>query len=48
MVINDSKENTCEYYQIKYSDQIVPDLTKYLMDEEKLHQTSKRLGNISK
>ena len=48
MAIYDSKENTCECYEIKHSDQIVPVQTKYLVDEEKLNQTSKRFGNISK
>ena len=48
MAIYDSKKNTCECYEIKHSDQIVPNQTKYLIDEEKLNQTSKRFGNISK
>ena len=48
MVIYDSKENTCECYEIKHSDQIVPAQTKYLIDEEKLNQTSKRFGDIRK
>lgn len=48
MAIYNSKENTCECYEIKHSDQIVPAQTKYLIDEEKLNQTSKRFGEISK
>lgn len=48
VAIYDSKENTCECYEIKHSDQIVPAQTKYLTDEEKLNQTSKRFGEISK
>ena len=48
MVIYDSKENTCECYEIKHSVQIVPAQTKYLIDEEKLNHTSKRFGKISK
>ena len=48
MAIYDSKENTCKCYEIKHSDQIVPAQTKYLIDEEKLNQTSKRFGEISK
>ena len=48
MAIYDSKENTCECYEIKHSDQIVPAQTKYLIDEEKLNQTSKRFGEINK
>ena len=48
MTIYDSKENTCECYEIKHSNQIVPAQTRYLVDEEKQNQTSKRFGNISK
>lgn len=48
MVIYDSKLNTCECYEIKHSNQIVPAQTRYLADEERLNQTSKRFGNISK
>lgn len=48
MVIYDSKENTCECYEIKHSNQIVPAQMKYLIDEEKLKQTSRRFGTISK
>ena len=48
MVIYDSKENTCECYEIKHSNQIVPAQTKYLVNEERLNQTSNRFGNISK
>ena len=48
MVIYDSKENACECYEIKHSDQIVPAQTKYLIDEEKLNQTSRRFGEINK
>ncbi len=46
MAIYDSKENTCECYEIKHSDQIVAAQPQYLVDEEKLKQTSKRFGNI--
>ena len=48
MVIYDSKENTCECYEIKHSNQIVSAHSKYLVDEEKQNQTKKRFGNISK
>lgn len=48
MAIYDSKENICECYEIKHSDQIVPAQTKYLMDEEMLNQTRKRFGDINK
>lgn len=48
MTIYDSKLNTCECYEIKHSKQIVPMQTRYLVDEERLNQTSKRFGDISK
>ena len=48
MVIYDSRENTCECYEIKHSDQIVPTQIRYLVDEEKLNQTRRRFGTISK
>lgn len=48
MVIYNSKENFCECYEIKHSNQIVPAQMKYLIDKEKLNQTSKRFGEISK
>lgn len=48
MVIYDSRENTCECYEIKHSDQIVPAQIRYLVDEEKLNQTRRRFGTISK
>lgn len=48
MVIYDSKNNTCECYEIKHSNKIVPAQTKYLIDEEMLQQTCKRFGQISK
>lgn len=48
MAIYNSKSNTCECYEIKHSRQIVPMQTRYLVDEERLTQTSKRFGKISK
>lgn len=48
MTIYDPKQNTCECYEIKHSNQIVPVQTRYLTDEEKLTQTSKRFGKIRK
>ena len=48
MLIYDSKENICECYEIKHSDQIITAQTRYLVDEEKLKQTSGRFGNITK
>ncbi|MDD7390993.1 MAG: hypothetical protein PUG60_15345 [Lachnospiraceae bacterium] len=48
MVIYDSRLNTCECYEIKHSNQIVPAQTRYLADEEKLSQTENRFGNITR
>lgn len=48
MTIYDPKQNTCECYEIKHSNQIVPVQTRYLTNEEKLTQTSKRFGKVSK
>lgn len=48
MAIYDSKSNTCECYEIKHSNRIVPAQTKYLIDQEMLDQTSKRFGQITK
>ncbi|MBQ9989535.1 MAG: AAA family ATPase [Lachnospiraceae bacterium] len=48
MVIYDSRLNSCECYEVKHSDQIVSAQTRYLTDEERLNQTSRRFGKISK
>lgn len=48
MVIYDTKENTCECYEIKHSQQIVPQQTKSLLNETWLAQTEKRFGKITK
>lgn len=48
MIIYDSKLNTCECYEIKHSTKIVPGQTRFLTDEEKLRQTSRRFGQITK
>lgn len=48
MVIYDSKQNTCECYEIKHSNKIVPEQVRYLVDEEKLAQTRQRFGQITK
>ena len=44
MVIYNSKEHTCECYEIKHSNQIVSNQYKYLDNEEMLSLTSKRFG----
>lgn len=48
MVVYDTKENSCECYEIKHSNQVVPTQAKYLIDEEMLNQTRKRFGKITK
>lgn len=48
MVIYDAKLNTCECYEIKHSSKIVPMQARFLVDEEKLNQTSQRFGQITK
>lgn len=48
MVIYDAKLNTCECYEIKHSSKIVPMQARFLVDEEKLNQTSHRFGQITK
>ncbi len=48
MVIYDKKQNTCECYEIKHSNKIVPEQTKFLLNEEMLEQTRKRFGEITK
>lgn len=42
------KLNTCECYEIKHSSKIVPMQARFLVDEEKLNQTSHRFGQITK
>ena len=46
MVVFDSDEAQCEIYEIKYSNQIVKEQYKHLIDEEKCKMTSFRFGNI--
>lgn len=48
MVIYNSKEHTCECYEIKHSNQIVSNQYKYLDNEEMLSLTSKRFGDITR
>lgn len=46
MTVYDSKLNTCRCYEVKHSTKIVPGQTRFLVDEEKLTQTSRRFGQI--
>ena len=48
MVIYDSKENTCECYEVKHSTQIVDKQMRVLLDEESLMQTEKKYGTITR
>lgn len=48
MVVYDEKENSCAIYEIKHSDQIVPEQYRHLINEEKCQQTERRFGKIVK
>ena len=47
MVIFSDKTNSCECYEIKHSDQIVEQQTRYLTDAECLKATERRFGPIT-
>ncbi|MCR5662090.1 MAG: ATP-binding protein, partial [bacterium] len=46
MVIADSKALTCEIFEIKYSQERVPEQCRHLLDKEKCHQAEHRFGAI--
>ena len=48
MVIYDSIENTCEAYEIKHSDVIVPRQYHVLSDEEQCEQVMQQYGKITR
>lgn len=48
MVIYDSEKNSCELYEIKHSQKIVPEQYHILLDTERLAETERRFGSISK
>ena len=48
MVIYDRATSTCQIFEIKHSDEIVEAHYKYLIDEEKLSETEKRYGKITR
>jgi len=48
MVIYDSEENSCELYEIKHSSKIVVEQCHILLDNERLTETKRRFGSISK
>ena len=47
MVIYDKNTNTCRIFEIKHSDKIVPQQTRFLRDEELNVITEKRFGKIT-
>ena len=47
MVIYDKNTNTCRIFEIKHSDKIVPQQTRFLRDEELNAITEKRFGKIT-
>lgn len=48
MVIYDKNTNTCEIYEVKHSNQIVPEQYRHLVDVEKCSATERRFGTIAK
>jgi len=48
MVMTNNEDLTCEIYEIKYSDKIVEDQTKNLIDKDKCDKTEFRYGPIKK
>ena len=46
MVIADSKALTCEIFEIKYSQERVPEQCRHLLDKEKCQQAEHRFGAI--
>ena len=48
MVIYDSVEYSCELYEIKHSSKIVEEQCHILLDNERLTETKRRFGSISK
>lgn len=48
MVIYDSEHNTCELYEIKHSDKLVPEQYHVLLDDERCKEVEHRFGSITK
>lgn len=46
MVVYDGEQNCCAVYEIKHSNQIVPNQYRHLVDENKRRQTERRFGEI--
>ena len=47
MLIYDRQEHTCDVFEIKHSQQAVPEQSKHLRDEEKCELTERRFGPIA-
>ena len=48
MVIADPESISCEIYEIKHSDKIVPEQYKNLIDDNKVEATEFRYGKVTK
>ena len=48
MVIYDTENNSCEIYEIKHSKERVPQQYRHINDPEKLAETERKYGNITK
>ena len=47
MVIADKETETCKIFEIKHSQEIIPNQYRHLIDEEKCHMTEHRFGTIT-
>lgn len=47
MVVYDPKTLTCEIYEIKHSEETVPNQYRHLVDPEKCAETEHRFGTIT-
>ena len=47
MVIHDPKALTCEIFEIKYSEKVVPEQYRHLVNSEKCAETEHRFGTIT-
>lgn len=48
MVIYDSQNNSCELYEIKHSNKVVPEQYHVLLDSERCQEAERRFGSIAK
>ena len=47
MVVYDKKTNSCQIYEVKHSDKIILNQTRFLMDEERCNIIERRYGTIT-